>query len=200
MCASAACASSDDVRRISSVRSQRTTIEIIDMKRRFVWGLVGVGCLALAAGTVQWANGHRGADQPRPAARPVSVATGLAVKKDAPVVVEGLGSVTPLATVAVRTRIDSEITGIHFEDGAHVAKGDLLVTLDSRALQAQIRQAQGQLARDRAQLEGAERDFRRYTELVARAATPQVNLDNARTQADVFRAAIKATEATIENL
>ncbi|MGZ8388859.1 MAG: efflux RND transporter periplasmic adaptor subunit, partial [Rhodoplanes sp.] len=107
---------------------------------------------------------------------------------------------TPLASVAVRTRIDSEIVNIHFSDGSLVKAGDLLVSLDTRALEAQIRQAEAQLARDQAQLEGAERDLRRYTELVARQATPQMNLDNARTQADVYRAAIRASQALIDNL
>jgi multidrug efflux system membrane fusion protein len=102
--------------------------------------------------------------------------------------------------VAVRARLDSEIVGVHFSDGASVRQGDLLFTLDSRALEAQIRQAEGNVARDKAQLEGAERDVRRYTELVARSATPVVNLDNARTSGDSFRAAIKADEGALENL
>lgn len=173
------------------------------MRRRLFWGLVGVLALAGSAFAVQWfGNGDKGAGAAVRAAGPraVVVTTGTATRKKAPVLVEALGSVTPLATVALRTRIDSEIVAIHFEDGAVVKKGDLLVTLDSRAIEAQIRQAEGQLARDKAQLEGAERDFKRYTELVARAATPQVNLDNAKTQSDVYRAAILTSQATIENL
>ena len=81
-----------------------------------------------------------------------------------------------------------------------VKQGDLLFTLDGRAIEAQIRQAEGQLARDQAQLEGAERDVRRYTDLVAKSATPVINLDNAKTQADTFRGAIKADEGSLENL
>src|SRR5262249_45359071 len=77
---------------------------------------------------------------------------------------------------------------------------DLLFTLDSRALEAQVKQAEGLVARDKAQLAGAERDVRRYTELVAKAATPVVNLDNAKTQADTFRAAIAGDEGALENL
>src|SRR5204863_302057 len=78
--------------------------------------------------------------------------------------------------------------------------GDLLFTLDSRALEAQVKQAEGMVMRDRAQLAGAERDVRRYTELVAKGATPIINLDNAKTQADTFRAAIAADEGALENL
>jgi multidrug efflux system membrane fusion protein len=161
--------------------------------------------IALAGGlaAMQWFGANeRAAAQASKAAQPrvVSVEVGKAVKKSVPAIIEGLGTVTPLASVAVRTRIDSEIVGIHFTDGALVAAGDLLVSLDTRALEAQIRQAEAQLARDQAQLAGAERDLRRYTELVARQSTPQVNLDNARTQVDVYRAAIRASQALIDNL
>lgn len=136
--------------------------------------------------------------QTTPRAVPVEVA--VARKKTVPVRIELLGTVTPIASVAVKTRIDSEITSVHFRDGVTVKQGDLLFTLDSRAIEAQIRQAEGQLARDRAQLEGALRDVRRYTELVEKSATPVTNLDNAKTQAGIYTAAIKADEGVIENL
>src|SRR5262249_4884085 len=67
-------------------------------------------------------------------------------------------------------------------------------------IQAQIRQAEGILARDKASLEAAERDVRRYTELVAKNATPITNLDNAKTASDTARANIKADEAAPENM
>lgn len=132
--------------------------------------------------------------------RVVPVSVGLAERKPVGVRVEALGTVTPIASVAIKARLETTITGVHFTDGAHVKAGDLLFTLDARQLEAQLAQAEGMLARDRAQLEGAERDVRRYTELVERRATPTVNLDNARTQADTFRAAIKADQAAVENL
>jgi RND family efflux transporter MFP subunit len=108
--------------------------------------------------------------------------------------------VTPIASVAIRSRIDTEIVGVHFADGARVKAGDVLVTLDCRAVEAQILQVEGNIARDKAQLEGAERDLKRYTELVAKSATPITNLDNAKTQAAVFAAAMKADEAALQNL
>jgi multidrug efflux system membrane fusion protein len=106
----------------------------------------------------------------------------------------------PMASVALKSRIDSEITAIHFDDGARVKQGDLLITLDSRTIEAQILQAEGNTARDTAQLEGAERDLKRYTELVAKSATPVTNLDNAKTQAAVFAATLKADDAMLKNL
>ena len=134
------------------------------------------------------------------AQRVVAVEVATAVKKSTPVQIEALGTVTPMASVAIKSRIDSEITEIHFADGARVKQGDLLITLDSRAIEAQILQAEGNIARDKAQLEGAERDIRRYTELVAKNATPVTNLDNAKTQAAVYAAALKADEAMLKNL
>jgi membrane fusion protein, multidrug efflux system len=153
---------------------------------------------------LKWIVGDKAAAQapPRsgPPQRAVNVEVAKTVKKKTPVLLEALGNVTMMAGVAVRPRIDNEIVGVHFSDGAYVMKGDLLITLDSRAIEAQIAQAEGNLAKDRAQLEGAERDFRRYTELVAKAATPVVNLENAKTQSDTFRAAIQADIAALENL
>jgi multidrug efflux system membrane fusion protein len=136
--------------------------------------------------------------QNAPRGIPVEVAT--AVKKKTPLRIDALGSVTPIASVNVKPRVDTEITAVHFADGASVKQGDLLLSLDARQIEAQLRQAEGQIARDKAQLEGAERDIRRYTELVSKSATPIVNLDNAKTQADMFRGAIKADEGSLENL
>ena len=149
---------------------------------------------------LKWVIGDKAAAQAPPVQRAVGVEVAKAVKKKTPVLLDALGNVTMIASVAVKPRLDSEITGVHFSDGAYVKQGDLLISLDSRAIEAQIAQAEGNLAKDQAQLEGAERDFRRYTELVAKAATTQLNLDNAKTQADTFRAAIKADVAALDNL
>jgi RND family efflux transporter MFP subunit len=169
-------------------------------RTRVIAAVAAIG-LAVLGATLRpyWAPQGAVAQAP-PAARVVPVEVAKAVKKPAPVVIEALGTVTPIQTVAVRTRLDSEIVGVHFEDGASVKQGDLLFTLDGRALEAQIKQAEGTVARDKAQLAGAERDVRRYTELVAKSATPIINLDNAKTQADSFRAAIAADEGALENL
>ena len=123
----------------------------------------------------------------------------MAARKQMPVLLEGIGNVTTMASVAVRTRLDNEIVGVHFADGARVEKGDLLFTLDQRAIEAMIRQVDGNIAKDQAQIDGAARDVRRYTDLVAKAATPVVNLDNAQTQLDTFRGALRADQAALDN-
>jgi RND family efflux transporter MFP subunit len=140
------------------------------------------------------------AQQSPQAPRPVGVEVAVATKKDMPVLLDGIGNVTTIANVAVRSRLDNEIVEVHFADGAKVNKGDLLLTLDQRALQAQVKQVEGNIERDQAQIDGALRDVRRYTDLVAKAATPVLNLENARTQVATFTGALKADQAALENL
>jgi RND family efflux transporter MFP subunit len=164
-----------------------------------VAALVAGGAAAVHLGYLSF--GGAVAQAPRTAApRVVPVDVVIAEKKKVPVRVDLLGTVTPIASVAVKTRIDSEIVGVHFRDGATVRQGDLLFTMDGRAIEAQIHQVEGQLARDKASLEGADRDVKRYVDLVAKGATPVINLDNAKTQVGVFTGAVKSDEASIENL
>jgi RND family efflux transporter MFP subunit len=172
-------------------------------KRTLVLGAVAVLAAAGIAAATRgglWSGGAV-AEAPRqdtPRAVPVEVAT--AAKKTVPVRIEVLGSVTPIASVAVKVRVDSEITGVHFRDGALVNKGDLLFTLDGRAIEAQMKQIEGQLTGAKANLEQAERDIARYTELLAKSATTQVTLQNARTQGNIYRASVDSNTAQLENL
>src|SRR5215475_9217654 len=169
-------------------------------KRMLVVLAVAAGCAIAATRSGLWPGGAV-AQAPRhnaPRAVPVEVVT--ATKKVVPVRIEALGSVTPIASVAIKPRVDSEITGVHFRDGAMVRQGDLLFTLDSRAIEAQVRQVEGLLAGARANLEQAERDVTRYTELLAKSATTLVTLQNARTQTNIWRASVDSNTAQLENL
>ena len=172
-------------------------------KRTWVFGalvvLVAAGVVVAAKRGDLWSGGAV-AQAPRPVARAVPVEVATATKQTVPVRIEALGSVTPIASVAIKARIDSEIVGVHFRDGVMVREGDPLFTLDSRALQAQIRQVQGLLEGAKAQLEQAERDVSRYTELIAKNATTQVTLNNARTQVTLWRASVDSNTGQLENL
>ncbi|HEX2655628.1 MAG TPA: efflux RND transporter periplasmic adaptor subunit [Xanthobacteraceae bacterium] len=171
-------------------------------KRTWVWGgvaIVALGMIALMTHN-SWRPEGAAAQSKTAAVRVVPVEITAAVKKPAPVMIEALGTVSPIETVALRPRVDSEIIQVHFADGATVKQGDVLFTLDSRSIEAQIKQVEGNIARDKAQIEGAERDVRRYTELVEKNATPVINLDNARTQADTFRANLIADQGALDNL
>jgi len=129
---------------------------------------------------------------------PVAVAT--VARQDVPMRFEIIGTVQTVATVAIKSRIDGYIERVLVHDGQFVKAGDVMFQLDSRSAEAQLRQAQAQLARDKASLEGADRDLRRNTELVARNAGAMTNLDAAKTQVAIYQSAVQADEAAIENL
>jgi len=96
---------------------------------------------------------------------PVGVAT--AQKGDMPVTLSGLGTVTPLAVVTVKTQINGYLMSVAFREGQHVKKGDFLAQIDPRPYQVALEQAQAQLAKDQAALKDAELDLKRYNTLVA---------------------------------
>ena len=162
-------------------------------------GVIGITAIAAFVTRSSWTGGGAGAQGPQ-RARVVSVELAKAERKSVPVDVDSIGTVTPISSVALKSRLETTIVSVHFEDGAKVAEGDLLFTLDARQIDAQIEQAEGMLAKDQAQLEGAQRDLRRYTDLVAKGATTQVNVDNAKTQSDILIGTIKADQSALDNL
>src|SRR3979411_2207609 len=162
-------------------------------------GLLGIAALAAFVTRSSWMGSNASAQGPQ-RSRVVSVELAKAARDLVPVDVDSIGTVTPISSVALKSRVETTILSVHFEDGAKVSEGDLLFTLDSRQIDAQIEQAEGTIAKDQAQLEGAQRDLRRYTDLVGKGATTQVNVDNAKTQSDILIATIKADQAALDNL
>jgi membrane fusion protein, multidrug efflux system len=169
-------------------------------KRKWLFGVAALALIGIVLFVRSSWTSDGAAARSQAAVRAVPVEVAKTERKKVPVRLDALGNVTPISSVAIKARVDTNIVGVHFRDGAHVNQGDLLFTLDGRAIQAQIEQTEGMVERDRAQLAGAERDVARYTDLVAKSATPVINLDNAKTQADVFRAAIKTDQGLLENL
>jgi RND family efflux transporter MFP subunit len=173
------------------------------MKKRNLIICAGVLVVAASAAAFMtrssWMGTGASAQGPqRP--RTVSVEVARAERKPVPVDVDSIGMVTPISSVALKSRLETTILAVHFEDGAKVNEGDLLFTLDSRQIDAQIEQAEGMLAKDQAQLAGAERDLKRFNDLIGKGATTQVNVDNAKTQADILTGTIKADQAALDNL
>ncbi|MGL5165299.1 MAG: efflux RND transporter periplasmic adaptor subunit [Afipia sp.] len=170
------------------------------LKRR---GLLILGVCAAAvvvyATRSMWMGGASTAQVP-PRPQAVSVEVAKAEKKPVPLDVDSIGAVTPISSVALKSRLETTITEVHFEDGARVKEGDLLFTLDARQIDAQIAQAEGNLARSKSQLVAAERDLKRYNELIGKGATTQVNVDNAKTASDTAAATIQADQAILDNL
>jgi RND family efflux transporter MFP subunit len=152
--------------------------------------MVSRGMLSRAEGPVA-----HGATQ-----RIVPVEVAKAERKSVPIRLDALGTVTPIASVAIKPRLDTTITGVHFEDGARVKQGDLLFTLDCRQIEADMKRTQAVIDGAAASLEQAQRDVERYTDLVARNATPIVTLNNAQTAVNVSKATAESNRAQLENL
>lgn len=169
-------------------------------KKWFLGGavLALIGVVVLVRGL--WTTDDVAARSKGQAARVVPVETALAERKQVPVRVEALGTVTTMASVAIKARVDTTIVGVHFRDGARVNKGDLLFTLDCRQIEADMKRVQAVIDGAQASLEQSQRDVARYTELAARNATPIVTLNNAQTSVNVSRATAESNRAQLENL
>ena len=133
-------------------------------------------------------------------ARAVPVENATAERKTMPVPLRALGTVTPIASVAIKTQVDTTITGVRFRDGARVEKGDELFTLDCRQIEADMKRVEAVINGAQATFEQAQRDVERYTDLVARNATPIVTLNNAQTQVNISKATAESNRAQLENL
>ncbi|BAI72401.1 multidrug efflux transporter [Azospirillum sp. B510] len=139
-----------------------------------------------------------GAKAPPQGPRAVPVVTQLAAVQAVPEQIVTIGSVQPIAAIAIKPRVDSAVETVAFTEGQEVKAGDTLFTLDSRSLDAQLRQAQANLERDRANLEKAKGDVKRYAELVRTSAISRTTYDAAVATADALEGTVKADLAAIE--
>ncbi len=126
---------------------------------------------------------------------PVPVLIAQAVRKTVPIQLHAIGTVEAYSTVSVRSQIDGKIAEIHFHEGEDVKKGDLLVTIDPRPLEAVLHQAQANLARDRAQLAQAVNDEKRYGYLLEQGVGSREQYDQAHATAQALRATAMADQA-----
>lgn len=141
--------------------------------------------------------GPTGSGSAAPGDRVIPVNVAPAVVKDVPVIVEGLGSVTPLATVVVKSQVDGRLDKVVFKEGDAVKKGDLLALIDPRPFSIQLQQGSAALARDNANLKNSQTNLDRYDALRKENLIPQQQVDDQRAAVAQLAAAAKADEATI---
>jgi multidrug efflux system membrane fusion protein len=127
------------------------------------------------------------------------VVVALAQKGDIGVYVTGLGTVTPLNTIAVRTRVDGQLMTIAYKEGEMVHKGAALAEIDPRPYQVQLEQADAQLAKDQATLQNARVDLDRYESLITKNAVAQQVLQTQRATVAQDEGTIKADQANIDS-
>jgi multidrug efflux system membrane fusion protein len=132
------------------------------------------------------------------AGRVVPVSAATASEADMPVVLSAPGTVEPLATVAVRSRVDGQIVEVAFTEGDLVQEGDVLFRLDDRLVKAQISQAEANIARDRASLRDAESTLARREVLLQKKIVTEAATETARHTVEGLKASIAAGEAQLE--
>ena len=130
---------------------------------------------------------------------PLPVAVAKVTTRDVPVVIEALGTVTPLATVNVRPQVTGPLVKIAFTEGETVHAGALLAVIDPRPYQATLDQARGQLARDQAALASAEIDLARYKRLLAQDSVSEQTYTDQRATVGQDKAQVEADQAAVEN-
>ena len=130
---------------------------------------------------------------------PIPVVAATSHKGDIGVYYSGLGAVTPLATVTVKSRVDGQLMSVRYREGDTVRKGDLLVEIDDGPYQAALIQAEGQLMKDQAALENARIDLVRYQQLVPQKAIPEQQLATQQATVHMDEGAVKLDEGQIES-
>lgn len=160
--------------------------------------LAAAGIVALCAWSACGSGKSTAAAEPR-AARPVPVLPATVVRRDVPVYLEGIGNVVAYKTVTVRSLVDGRLVQVLFSEGQAVRKGEVLAQIDPRPFQVQLHQAEGALARDRAQLENANLVVKRDKELVGKKLIAQQQLDSDQAIAGQTDGAVRIDQAAMRS-
>jgi membrane fusion protein, multidrug efflux system len=144
-------------------------------------------------------GGRGGAGRGGGANGPVAVSVATATAGEIRVLIPALGTITPLATVTVKTQVTGQLEKIGFTEGQLVKAGDFLAQIDARPYQAALKQAQGNLRRDRASLRDAKLDLTRFEELIKEDSVAQQQLDTQRALVEQFAGTVEADEAMVNS-
>jgi len=130
---------------------------------------------------------------------PVPVGVASVQERDFPVYLTGLGSVQAFNTVALKTRIDGQITQVNFQEGQDVTQGELLIQIDPRPYEVALATAQANLQRDEAQLNNAKVQFERMKALYEGGVIAKQDLDTQEASFGQYEGTIAADKAAIDN-
>lgn len=158
--------------------------------------IAGVIAIAMARKATQTSAQNKGAAPP-PAA--IAIHTATATQGDIDVYVTALGTVTPVYTVNLTSRVTGAITNVAYTEGQLVHKGDLLLEIDPRPFQAALTQAEGQLAHDQASLQEAQIDLDRYQSAYQRNAIAKQQLDDQQQVVHQFQGTVQNDQGTVDN-
>ena len=166
--------------------------------------LLGIGLgLAVVIGAGWYITQSKAPAPTRPGGRfgaggPIPVGTAQAQKGEIPIILRALGTVTPLATVTVKTQITGQLVQVAFTEGQVVKKGDLLAVVDPRPYEVALQQAQGTLEKDQALLKNAQIDLQRYKTLVAQDSIARQQYDTQAALVRQYEAALVTDQALVD--
>jgi multidrug efflux system membrane fusion protein len=175
---------------------------VVHRRRWVYWAIL----LLLALGGLYWyehgkstaAAKAASAKATKAAAAGTPVVAAQATKGNIGVYVTGLGAITPIYTVTVKSRVDGQLMTVHFKEGDLVKEGDPLIEIDPRPYEAAVLQAQGALVRDTALLANARVDLTRYTTLVAQDAVPEQTLATQRALVAQYEGTVTNDQGTLD--
>jgi membrane fusion protein, multidrug efflux system len=177
-----------------------------DGERRFrrwwIW-VLAAGILAIVAYT-QLSKSGRTAEAPGKPGAPrapqsVPVVALPAKQGDIHIYLTGLGTVTPLHTITVKSRVDGQLMKVYYREGQTVTKGQLLAEIDPRPFQAQLTQVEGQMMRDQALLNNAKMDVQRYRVLASQDSIAEQQYDTQKSLVRQLEGTVKLDQGQIDN-